>query len=57
MINKIKTILYHLLDDKYNLDHGICEQITGRADKDYILNLEKIINKRSKEILKLNESK
>jgi hypothetical protein len=55
MKQEIEKILFWLLDEKHNLDSGICEQITGRADKDYLLGLQKSVNKSSDKILSLFE--
>lgn len=52
-MKELEKILYWLLDNKHNLDSGICEQITGRADKDYLLGLKKIVEKSSAKILSL----
>lgn len=49
---KLKSILFWLLDEKHNLDSGICEQVTGRADKDYISGLGKIVDKCVSKILR-----
>jgi hypothetical protein len=51
--DKIKSILFWLLDEKHNLDSGICEQVTGRADKDYLLGLNNLVDKCVSKILSL----
>lgn len=55
MKKELQKILFWLLDEKHNLDSGICEQVTGRADKDYLLGLQKVVDKSSSEILSLFE--
>ena len=50
---EISTIIVNLINDIANIDYGICNCITGRPEKDYIISRTNIINKAINKICNL----
>lgn len=54
--NGMIEILIQFLNEKIDLDSGICDNITGKATRDYAIGLNNLLTKYAKAIMdKINE--
>ena len=50
---EVSIIIIKLINDLANINYGVCDCITGRPEKDYVINRTNIINKAINQICNL----